>query len=100
MNRKISHFQKILEHKHPDLYRRVGISVELVSNYHQYQGVGGRMREELNYNSPVTYEYTISFPNIGTLYYDISDYVRFVWGCDDVRATFVFNGSNYFKFTI
>jgi hypothetical protein len=55
---------------------------------------------EINY-IPVMYDYTISFPNIGTLYYDISDYVKFVWGGNvDVIATFDFDGTNYFKFTI
>lgn len=97
MNRKISHFQKILEHKHPDLYRRVGISAELVSNYYQYRGVDGRMRAELNY-IPQKCEIVISFPNIDDLYYDISDYVRFVWNNVDVIATFDFYGTNYFSF--
>lgn len=99
MNRKISHFQKILEHKHPDLYRRVGISAELVSNYYQYRGVDGRMRAELNY-IPQKCEIVISFPNIDDLYYDISDYVRFVWNNVDVMATFDYDGTNHFKFIV
>jgi hypothetical protein len=99
MNRKISHFQKILEHKHPDLYRRVGISTELVSNYYQYRGVDGRMRAELNY-IPQKCEIVISFPNIDDLYYDISDYVRFVWNNVDVMATFDYDETNHFKFTV
>ena len=90
----------MLEHKHPTLSNRVNFTVSSKSNYHQYRDMNGVMRAELSYNSPVTYEYTISFPNIGNLYYDISDYVKFVWGGDvDVIATFDFDGTNYFRFT-
>ena len=99
MNQKINYFKKMLEHQHPNLYHRIGVSDELVSNYYQYRGVDGRMRAELKY-IPQKCEIVISFPNIGDLYYDISSYIRFVWGCDDVRATFDFDGTNYFTFTI
>ena len=98
---KISHFLSILKHQHPDCYDRIDISVSSQSDYQQHRGMDGRMRAELNYNSPVKYEYVISFPNIGSLYYDMCFYIDYIWGGNvDVMATFDFNGTNYFKFTI
>ena len=89
MNQKINHFKKMLEHQHPDLYHKVGISAELVSNYYQYRGVDGRMRAELNY-IPQKCEIVISFPNIDDF-----------WGGNvDVIASFDFDGTNHFKFSI
>jgi hypothetical protein len=58
------------------------------------------MRAELNYNSQ-KHEIVISFPgNSGNLYPDISFFIRFVWGTDDVIATFDFDETNHFKFTV
>ena len=100
MNQKINHFKKMLEHQHPDLYHKVGISAELVSNYYQYRGVDGRMRAELNY-IPQKCEIVISFPNIDDLYYDMCFYVDYFWGGNvDVIASFDFDGTNHIKFSI
>jgi hypothetical protein len=61
----------------------------------------GRMRAEINYNSPTRYEIEIVFPNIGSLYYDMCFYIDYMWGGKvDVIATFDFNGTNHFKFTV
>ena len=57
------------------------------------------MRAELNYNS-YKQDITISFPNIGSLYYDIGFYINFVWGTNDVHGTFDYSGINHFKFTV
>jgi hypothetical protein len=101
MTQKVNYFQKMLEHQHPDLYHRVGISVESISNYFQYRGVDGRVRAELNYNSPVKYKYVISFPNVDSLYYDMCFYIDYMWGGNvDVIASFDFDGTNHFKFTV
>ena len=77
MTREVNYFQKILKHQYPTLYNQVGVSVSAYSNYEQYLGGDGRMRAELNYNS-YKQDITISFPNIGELYYDISFFIRFV----------------------
>ena len=94
-------FRKILERQYPDLYDKVGITVDSGPNYCQYISVDGRMRAELNY-IPQKYEITISFPgNSGNLYPDISFFIRIVWGGNvNVMATFDFNGTNHFKFTV
>jgi hypothetical protein len=99
VSKRITYFQRILKHQYPTLYNQVGVSVSEYSNYEQYLGGDGRMRAELNYNS-VKYEIIITFPNIGDLYYDISAYIKFVWGTDNVRATFDYRGDNYFTFTV
>ena len=97
---KINYFLKIIKHQHPECYDRISVSVSSQSNYQEYRGMDGRMRAELNYNSPVKYEYEILFPNVGSLYYDMCFFIKFVWGIDDVRATFDYSGTNYFKFTV
>jgi hypothetical protein len=100
-NEKINQFLKILKHQHPEHYDRFNFRVSSKSNYQQFRGMDGVMRAELNYNSPVTYEYIISFPNIGLLYYDMCFYIDYMWGGGvDVVATFDYDGTNYFKFTI
>ena len=99
MTREVNYFQRILKHQYPTLHNKVGISVSAYSNYQEYLGGDGRMRAELNYNS-YKQDITISFPNIGELYYDISFFIRFVWGTDDVIATFDFDETNHFKFTV
>jgi hypothetical protein len=99
VSKRITYFQRMLKHTHPTLWDRVNVSVSSQSNYQQQLGLDGRMRAELNYNS-VKYEIIITFPNIGDLYYDISTYIRFVWGCDVVRATFDFDGTNHFIFEV
>lgn len=98
MNREIKYFQKILEHQYPTLYHQVGISIYTEPNYEQYRGMDGRMRVELNHLKPVVYEISISFPNIGRLYYDIGFYVNFVWSPEDIRTTFNFIGETMFQF--
>ena len=101
MNRKVKYFLKMVEHQHPEFYDKINISVSSKSNYQQYRGMDGRMRAEINYNSPVTYEYTIQFPNIDSLYYDMCFYINYMWGGNvDVLATFDYGGANYFKFTL
>jgi len=100
-NEKINQFLKILKHQHPESYDRFNFSVSSKSNYQQFRGEDGVMRAELNYNSPVTYEYIISFPNIDLLYYDMCFYIDYMWGGSvNVVATFDFAGTNYFRFTI
>lgn len=98
MNREIKYFQKILEHQYPTLYHQVGISIYTEPNYEQYRDMDGRMRAELNYLKPVVYEISISFPNIGRLYYDIGFYVNFVWSPEDIHGTFNYRGDHTFKF--
>jgi hypothetical protein len=94
----VKSFRKILKRQYPEYYDRISVSINQYSNYSQFLGVDGRMREELNYNLKVT-EVRISFPgNSGNLYPDISFYIRFVWGVDNVLATFDFDGTNYFSF--
>ena len=94
-------FQKILKLKHPTFWNRVNINVIAHSNYQQnLVGLDGRIRAELNYNS-LKYEIVISFPgNSCNLYPDISFYIRFVWGCHDVIATFDSDGTNHFTFDV
>jgi hypothetical protein len=58
------------------------------------------MRAELNYNSPVKYDVEIIFPNVGGLYYDICDYVDFVWYNLDVIAYYDYDGTNHFNFSV
>ena len=99
MTHEVNYFQRLLKHKYPTLWDKVGVSVSAYSNYEQYLGGDGRMRAELNYNS-YKQDITISFPNIGELYYDISFFIRFVWGTNDVMATFDSSGTNQFKFTV
>ena len=98
---KINHFLAILKHQHPDCYDRIDVSISSQSEYQEYRGMDGRMRAELNYNSTVKYEYEISFPNVGSLYYDMCFYIDYMWGGKvNVRATFDFDGTNHFLFTI
>jgi hypothetical protein len=101
MTQKVNHFLKLLKHQQPEHYDRCNVSVSSKSNYQQYRGIDGRMRAELNYNSPVQYDIKISFPNVGTLYYDMSFYIDCIWGGKvDVIATFDFDGTNHFRFTL
>lgn len=100
MTHEVNYFQRLLKHKHPTIWDKVGVSVSAESNYHQHLGMDGRMRAELNYLKPVKYEITINFPNIDRLYYDICFFVAFVWSPNDVHATFDYSGNNYFKFTL
>tara|TARA_R110000868_G_C10910514_1_gene764930 strand:+ start:1377 stop:1676 length:300 start_codon:yes stop_codon:yes gene_type:complete len=99
MTNEVNYFQKLLKHKYPTLWDKVGVSVSAYSNYEQYLGGDSRMRAELNYNS-YKQDITISFPNIGELYYDINFFIKFVWGTDDVIVTFDYSGTNHFKFTV
>jgi hypothetical protein len=98
MTHEVNYFRRLLKHKYPTLHNKIGVSVSAYSKY-QYFGDVGRMRAELNYDSCMQ-DITISFPNIDGLYYDISFFIRFVWGTDNVRATFNSDGTNYFSFTI
>jgi hypothetical protein len=98
---KINHFIAIVKHQHPECYGRINVSASSQSDYQEYRGMDGRIRAELHYNSPVKYEYVISFPNVGSLYYDMCFYVSYMWGGNvDIRATFDINGTNYFQFTV
>ncbi len=99
MTREVNYFQRILKHQYPTLHNQVGISVSAYSNYQEYMGGDGRMRAELNYNS-YKQDVVITFPNIGRMYYDISFFIKFVWGTNDVHATFDYSGTNHFKFTV
>jgi hypothetical protein len=99
MSQKVKVFQRILKERNPTLYNKVSINVNTKSNYSQFLGLDGRMRAELNY-IPQKCEIVISFPNIDDLYYDISDYVRFVWNNVDVMATFDYDGTNHFQFIV
>ena len=100
MTREVNYFQRILKHQYPTLHNKVGISVSAYSNYQEYLGGDGRMRAELNY-IPQKCEIVISFPNVDSLYYDMCFYVDYLWGGNvDVIASFDFNGTNHFKFTV
>jgi hypothetical protein len=100
MTHEVNYFQRILKHQYPTLYDKVGVSVSAYSNYEEFLGFDGRMRAELNYNS-CKQDITISFPNVDSLYYDMCFYVDYLWGGNvDVIASFDFNGTNHFKFTI
>ena len=79
MTHEVNYFQRLLKHKYPTLWDKVGVSVSAYSNYEQYLGSDGRMRAELNYNS-YKQDITISFPNIGGLYYDISFFIKSTMG--------------------
>jgi hypothetical protein len=97
---EINYFQKILEHQYPNHFNQISLTMNAYSNYKQYLGRDGRMRAELNYNSSKQ-DITITFPSrIDGLYYDISSFIRFVWGINDVMAEFDSDGINYFKFTV
>jgi hypothetical protein len=98
MTREVNYFLRILKHQYPTLHNKVSISIYTEPNYEQYSGIDGRMRAELNYLKPVVYEISISFPNIGSLYYDIGFYVDFVWSPEDVHGTFNYSGDHTFKF--
>ena len=101
MNQKVNHFLTLLKHQQPEYYDRIRVSVNMYSNYSQFRGIDGRMRAELNYNLPTNYEYTISFPNVGSLYYDMCFYIDYMWGARvNVKATFDFDGTNHFTFII
>ena len=67
MTPEVNYFQRLLKHKYPTLWDKVGISISAYSNYEQYLGGDGRMRAELNYNSNKQ-DITITFPNIDRLY--------------------------------
>ena len=97
--KEIDYFQRILKHQHPIHFNKISITMNVYSNYEQYLGRDGRMRADLNYNSSKQ-DITISFPNIDSLYYDISTFIRFVWGINDVNAQFNSDGTNHFKFTV
>lgn len=99
-NEKINQFLKILKHQHPEHYDKFNFSVSSKSNYQEFRGIGGKRRMEINY-IPVRYDYTLSFPNIGLLYYDMCFYINYMWGGSvDVVGTFDYDGTNYFRFTI
>jgi len=101
MTHEINYFQKIIKHKYPILWDRITINVIAQSNYHQFCDIDGRMRAELNYNLPVKYDIDVSFPNIGDLYYDLSFFIKFVWGDNlNVVASFDSFGKNYIRFTL
>jgi hypothetical protein len=100
MTRNINQFLKLVKCEYPYCFDEINVSVSQESNYHQYRGVDGRMRAELNYNSPVKYNIEISFPNVGRLYSDICFYVDCIWNTNNVIATFDYTGRHYFKFTI
>lgn len=99
MTPEVNYFQRLLKHKYPTLWDKVGISISAYSNYEQYLGGDGRMRAELNYNSNKQ-DITITFPNIDRLYYDVSFFIKFVWNTDNVMATFDYSGTYQFKFTV
>ena len=99
MTHEVNYFRKLLKHKYPILHNQVGVSVSVYSDYQESLGIDGRMRAELNYRCSQQ-DILISFPNISGLYYDISFFIKFVWGTNDVLATFDYSGTNYFKFTI
>lgn len=101
MTREVNYFQRILKHQYPTLYDKVSISVSISSDYQQSLAMNGIMRTELNYHHHSSkQDVVITFPNIGGLYYDISFYINFVWGTNDVHGTFDYSGTNHFKFTV
>ena len=90
---EVNYFLKILKHQNPIYYSRVRITTE-VKNIYGEPGINniivGKLRKII-----------IQFPgNSGNLYSNISSYIRFVWGTNDVIAEFDFDGTNYFKFTV
>jgi len=98
MTQKVKHFLKLLKHQQPVHYDKCKISVS--SNINYLRGIDGRMREKLYYNLPVQYDIDISFPNVDSLYYDMSFYINYVWGGKvNVIETFDFDGTNHFHFT-
>lgn len=102
---KFNHFLSILKHQHPEIYDSIKISVSSQSDYQQYRGMDGRMRAELNYNSPAKYDYKIMFPNVGSLYYDMCFYIDYVWGGTiNVISTVIYNYhsvvTHKFEFTV
>ena len=100
MTHEVNYFQRLLRYKYPTLHNKVGVSISAYSNYEVYLGYDGRMRGELNNYNSYKQDITITFPNIGELYYDISFFIKFVWNTDDVIATFDYTGTNQFKFTV
>jgi len=91
--KEINYFQRILKHQNPIYYSGVRITTE-VKNIYGEPGINniivGKLRKII-----------IQFPgNSGNLYSNISSYIRFVWGTNDVIAEFDFDGTNYFKFTV
>jgi hypothetical protein len=90
---EVNYFLKILKHQNPIYYSGVRITTE-VKNIYGEPGINnivvGKLRKII-----------IQFPgNSGNLYSNISSYIRFVWGTNDVIAEFDFDGTNYFKFTV
>ena len=100
MTHEINYFQRLLKHKYPTICDKVRIEVSSESNYHQYLGMDGRMRAELNYNSPVKHNIEISFPTFGSLYYDMCFFVLFVWSPNDIVTRFDYVGKYHFTFTV
>jgi hypothetical protein len=100
MTPEVNYFLRILKHQYPTLHNKVGISVSPYSNYQEYLGGDGRMRAELNYNSPVEYKIEIIFSTYGSLYYDIEFYVDFVWSPNEIQKKFDYVGRYHFKFTV
>lgn len=91
MTTEVNYFLRILKHQNPTYFSRVRITTEVENIY------GG---DEMNNIILGKFrKITIEFPgNSGNLYPDISFYIRFVWGVDNVLATFDFDGTNYFSF--
>jgi hypothetical protein len=89
---EINYFLRILKRQNPIYYSGVIITTVVENIYGGYE-----------MNNIVVGEFrkiTIKFPgNSGNLYSNISSYIRFVWGTNDVIAEFHFDGTNYFKFT-
>jgi hypothetical protein len=100
MTREVNYFQRILKHQYPTLHNKVNVNVSAKSNYQQCLGMDGRMRAELNYNSPVEYNIEIIFPTYNSLYYDIEFYVNFVWSPNEIQKKFDYVGRYHFKFTV
>ena len=94
MTHEVNYFQRILKHQNPTYFSGVRITTEVENIYggdEMNNIILGKLRK-----------ITIQFPgNSVNLYPDISFYIRFVWGGNvDVIATFDFDGTNYFKFTV
>ena len=82
----VESFRKILKRYHPEYINSVSISV---LNEYDIRMRGCKTK------------LTITFPgNSGNLYPDISLYIRLIWGCDDVIASFDFDETNYFSFNL